>query len=79
MNQREVRWERMFPDGLEAGFAASEMACLPNGLREPNRPQSTVGMDALRLHSASVRWGSGGEFAGPPDPRVGVRRWLLLQ
>ncbi len=51
MNQREVRWERMFPDELEAAFEARPVAYVPYGLCEPHGPQSAVGMDAIRAHS----------------------------
>ena len=50
MKRREVRWERMFPDELEAAFDACPMVYLPYGLCEPHGPQNALGMDALRAH-----------------------------
>jgi creatinine amidohydrolase len=53
MKRREVRWERMFPDELEAAFEECPIVYLPYGLCEPHGPQNALGMDALRPHSAS--------------------------
>ena len=39
---REVRWERMFPDELEAAFAACPMAYLAYGLCEPHGDRKNV-------------------------------------
>ena len=52
---REVRWERMFPDELEAAFAACPVLYLPYGLCEPHGPQNAVGLDALKAHAICVR------------------------
>ncbi len=52
--QREVRWERMFPDELNAAFAGRPVVYLPYGLCEPHGPQNALGMDALRPHAACV-------------------------
>ena len=48
---REVRWERMFPDELEAAFEACPVVYLPYGLCEPHGPQCAVGLDALKAHA----------------------------
>ncbi|MCC6444834.1 MAG: creatininase family protein [Armatimonadetes bacterium] len=48
---REVRWERMFPDQLEAAFAECPLVYFPYGLCEPHGPQSAVGLDALKAHA----------------------------
>ena len=53
MSRREVRWERMFRDELEAAFAECPMVYLPYGLCEPHGPQNALGMDALRAHGIS--------------------------
>ena len=50
MPRREVRWDRMFPDELEAAFDDCPVAYLPYGLCEPHGPQHAVGMDAIRAH-----------------------------
>ena len=54
MPRNEVRWERMFPDELEAAFENRPIVYLPYGLCEPHGPINAVGMDALRAHSTSV-------------------------
>jgi len=46
----EVRWERMFPDELEAAFAACPVAYFPYGLCEPHGPHCALGLDALKAH-----------------------------
>ncbi|MDP6779975.1 MAG: creatininase family protein [Candidatus Latescibacteria bacterium] len=48
MRRREVRWDRMFPDELEAAVEACPVVYLPYGLCEPHGPQNALGMDALR-------------------------------
>jgi creatinine amidohydrolase len=48
---REVRWERMFPDELEAAMAACPVVYFAYGLCEPHGPQSAVGLDALKAHA----------------------------
>lgn len=47
---REVRWERMFPDQLEAAFAACPLVYFPYGLCEPHGPHCALGLDALKAH-----------------------------
>lgn len=51
--QRQVQWERMFPDELEAALAACPVVYLPYGLCEPHGWHNAVGMDALRAHGCS--------------------------
>ena len=48
---REVRWERMFPDELEAAFAACPVVYFAQGLCEPHGPQCAIGLDALKAHA----------------------------
>ena len=48
---REVRWERMFRDELEAAFAACPLVYFPYGLCEPHGPQCAVGLDSLKAHA----------------------------
>jgi len=47
---REVRWEHMFPDELEAAFTACPVVFMPYGLCEPHGPQNAVGLDGLKAH-----------------------------
>jgi len=68
MKRREVRWERMFPDELEASFQECPIVYLPYGLCEPHGPQNALGMDALRAHSAAcVVAGEYGGIVAPPQ------------
>jgi creatinine amidohydrolase len=48
---REVRWERMFPDELERAFADCPLVYFPYGLCEPHGPHSVVGLDGLKAHA----------------------------
>lgn len=50
---REVRWERMFPDELEAAFAARPLVYFTYGLCEPHGPQNAVGLDSLKAHAVA--------------------------
>ncbi len=52
--RREVRWERMFPDELNAALEACPLVYMPYGLSEPHGPQNALGMDLLRPHGAAV-------------------------
>jgi creatinine amidohydrolase/Fe(II)-dependent formamide hydrolase-like protein len=52
---REVRWERMFPDELEAAFAARPLVYFAYGLCEPHGPQNALGLDALKAHAIACR------------------------
>src|SRR3954453_11420524 len=65
---REVRWERMFPDQLEAAFEACPLVYFAYGLCEPHGPQNTVGLDALKAHAicCTAAHAHGGIVA-PPD------------
>ena len=53
--RREVRWERMFPDELEAAFEACPVVYFTYGLCEPHGPQNAVGLDALKVHAIACR------------------------
>jgi creatinine amidohydrolase len=65
---REVRWERMFPDELEAAFAACPVVYFPYGLCEPHGPQNAVGLDALKAHAIACRAARAhGGIVAPPD------------
>ena len=65
---REVRWERMFPDELEAAFAACPMVYLAYGLCEPHGPQNAVGLDALKAHGIACESArQHGGIVAPPD------------
>jgi creatinine amidohydrolase len=48
--QQEVRWERMFPDQLEAAFAACPLVYFAYGLAEPHGPHCAIGLDGLKAH-----------------------------
>lgn len=64
----EVRWERMFPDELEAAFAAMPVLYIPYGLCEPHGPQNTLGLDALKAHALCCRAArEAGGIVAPPD------------
>ena len=65
---REVRWERMFPDELEAAFAACPAAWFAYGLCEPHGPHCALGLDALKAHGLLVRAArEHGGIVAPPD------------
>lgn len=65
---REVRWERMFPDELEAAFAACPAAWFSYGLCEPHGPHCALGLDALKAHGLLVRAArEHGGIVAPPD------------
>jgi creatinine amidohydrolase len=58
----------MFPDELEAAFAACPLVYYPYGLCEPHGPQCAVGLDALKAHAlccAAAR--EHGGIVAPPD------------
>jgi creatinine amidohydrolase/Fe(II)-dependent formamide hydrolase-like protein len=64
----EVRWERMFPDELEAAFAACPLVYFAYGLCEPHGPQNAVGLDALKAHAIACRAArTTGGIVAPPD------------
>lgn len=51
---RDVRWERLFPDEIQAAFDELPGVYLPYGLCEPHGPQSMLGNDGLRAHALCV-------------------------
>jgi len=64
----EVRWERMFPDQLEAAFAACPVVYFPYGLCEPHGPQNALGLDALKAHAICCHAAQAhGGVVAPPD------------
>jgi creatinine amidohydrolase/Fe(II)-dependent formamide hydrolase-like protein len=64
----EVRWERMFPDQLEAAFAARPLVYFTYGLCEPHGPQNAVGLDALKAHAiACAAARAHGGIVAPPN------------
>ena len=52
---REVRWERMFPEQLEAAFEQRPVVYFGYGLCEPHGPHATLGLDLLKAHALLVR------------------------
>ena len=65
---REVRWERMFPDELEAAFAACPLVYFAYGLCEPHGPQNVLGLDTLKAHAIACRAAHAhGGIVAPPD------------
>jgi|DewCreStandDraft_4_1066084.scaffolds.fasta_scaffold94234_2 creatinine amidohydrolase len=65
---REVRWERMFPDELEAAFQACPVVYFAYGLCEPHGPHNTLGLDALKAHAvACAAARAHGGIVAPPD------------
>jgi creatinine amidohydrolase len=65
---RETRWERMFPDELEAAFHACPVVYFSYGLCEPHGPQNAVGLDALKAHAICRRAAQvHGGIVAPPD------------
>lgn len=64
----EVRWERMFPDQLEAAFEACPLAWFTYGLCEPHGPHNAVGLDSLKAHAIACRAARAhGGIVAPPD------------
>jgi len=65
--RREVRWERMFPDELNAALEECPLVYMPYGLCEPHGPQNALGMDLLRpLGAAIVAARKYGGIVAPP-------------
>jgi creatinine amidohydrolase len=65
---REVRWERMFPDQLEAAFRACPLVYFAYGLCEPHGPHNAVGLDTLKAHAIACRAAEAhGGIVAPPD------------
>jgi len=68
VTRHEVRWERMFPDELEAAFAACPVVYFPQGLCEPHGPHCALGLDALKAHAvAGLAARAHGGIVAPPD------------
>ena len=66
--RREVRWERMFPNELEAAFAERPVVYFTYGLCEPHGPHCTLGLDALKAHGiACLAAREHGGIVAPPD------------
>jgi creatinine amidohydrolase len=64
----EVRWERMFPDELEAAFDARPVVYFAYGLCEPHGPHNAVGLDTLKAHAICVAAAQAhGGIVAPPD------------
>jgi creatinine amidohydrolase len=58
----------MFPDELEAAFAACPAVYFAYGLCEPHGPHCTLGLDALKAHALLVRTARAhGGIVAPPD------------
>lgn len=65
---RDVRWERMFVDELEAAFDACPVVYFTYGLCEPHGPQNVLGLDALKVHAIACRAArEHGGIVAPPD------------
>lgn len=65
---REVRWERMFPDQLEAAFSVRPVIWFAYGLCEPHGPHNALGLDALKAHGIACRAAmEHGGIVAPPD------------
>ena len=65
---KDVRWERMFPDQLEAAFKACPLVWYTYGLCEPHGPQNAVGLDSLKAHAIACRAArEHGGIVAPPD------------
>ena len=66
--QREVRWERMFPDELDAAYAACPVAWFSYGLCEPHGPHNALGLDTLKAHAlCRAAAEAHGGIVAPPD------------
>jgi creatinine amidohydrolase len=58
----------MFPDELEAAFAACPAVYFPYGLCEPHGPHCAVGLDALKAHGIACEAArKHGGIVAPPD------------
>jgi creatinine amidohydrolase len=63
----EVRWERMFPDELNAALEKCPVVYLTYGLCEPHGPQNALGQDGLRpLGAACLAARRFGGIVAPP-------------
>ena len=65
---RQVQWERMFPDQLEAAFNDCPLVYFPYGLCEPHGPHDAVGLDGLKAHGIACESARAhGGIVAPPD------------
>lgn len=65
---RQVQWERMFPDQLEAAFNDCPLVYFPYGLCEPHGPHDAVGLDSLKAHGIACESARAhGGIVAPPD------------
>ena len=65
---QEVRWERMFPDQLEARIAQCPVVYFSYGLCEPHGPHNALGLDTLKAHGLCRRAAEEhGGIVAPPD------------
>ena len=65
---REIRWERMFPDQLEAAFVECPLVYFTYGLCEPHGPHNAVGLDSLKAHGIACEAARAhGGIVAPPD------------
>ena len=66
--RRNVQWERMFPDELEAAFDARPLVYFTYGLCEPHGPHCAVGLDSIKAHALAVKAAEEhGGIVAPPD------------
>jgi creatinine amidohydrolase len=64
----EVRWERMFPDQLEASFAEKPLVYFTYGLCEPHGPHNALGLDGLKAYGIACETARRhGGIVAPPD------------
>lgn len=66
--EREVRWERMFPDQLEAAFAQCPLVYFVYGICEPHGPHNALGLDGLKAYGIACEAArTHGGIVAPPD------------
>jgi creatinine amidohydrolase len=64
----EVRWERMFPDQLEASFAQCPLVYFTYGICEPHGLHCAVGLDGLKAHAIACEAAKEhGGIVAPPE------------
>lgn len=65
---RQVQWERMFPDQLEAAYEDCPLVYFTYGLCEPHGPHDAVGLDGLKAHGIACEAARAhGGIVAPPD------------
>ncbi|NOZ19489.1 MAG: creatininase family protein [Planctomycetes bacterium] len=65
---KEVRWERMFWDQLEAAIEECPVVYFAYGLCEPHGPQNALGLDILKAHGICCEAArTNGGIVAPPD------------